>query len=449
MDVKVVLVGAGSQAFGMKTMTNLIWSLDVFDGATVCLHDVDEGELKRTRGLAELANRQLAEIPPDEEGVPHGQFKIEATTDRREAFENADFIVSSIEINRYPLWKEDYEVPVSLGSTQIYGENGGPGGLFHACRVIPPVVEICQDVEDVCPDAWFFNYTNPMIRVCTAIQRATPKVKFCGLCHEFLGMVNRVNQMFKDRLGGGKKERPFVENFHMTTAGLNHFAFLQELRDQETGEDLLPEIGPRLERHFAQKNPLMWFLFQKFGQVVYTDDSHSGEYVGWAREISTVRGYDWDRHQALDAKRREDVTRILEGGAEFYWWMSLVNERVVDIMKGLLTDDRGYRELAVNVGNDAGLIPGIPSDMVVEVPALVSKGGIRGERITTIPKGVLGLLRHEAAVSDLAVEAALTGDRDVALQALLLDGTVPTPEIAEKILKTMLERQKKYLPQFW
>ncbi|MHA1299777.1 MAG: family 4 glycosyl hydrolase [Candidatus Helarchaeota archaeon] len=449
VEKKFVLVGAGSQSFGMKTMTNIIWELETFDGSTICLHDIDEIELKRTKMLADIAVKQLEEIAkdPEEDELPKGTLKVEATLNRKEAFENADFIISSIEINRYPLWKMDYYIPIERGSKQIYGENGGPGGTFHSLRVIPPVVEICKDVEDICPNAFFFNYTNPMSRVCLAIHRATPKVKFAGLCHEFIGMKHRIENMFRDILPKDYKSKNFEEYFRMTTAGLNHFAFLQELVDLKRNKNLLPEIGPRLKKHYAEKNPLMWYLFEKFGQVPYTEDSHSGEYIGWARGISNVYGYPWDEHMKADEKRRKETLESLEKGTEFFWWLTRPEERVVEIIKGIVLD-LGYRELAVNIPNK-GYIPCLWNDVVVEVPAKIDKNGFHGETINTFPKGIQGLLRQEAIQHDLCVEAALTGAKDVLLQCLLLDSTIHEARDAEKIMNAMLEKQKKYLPQFF
>ncbi len=445
-EKKIVLVGAGSQAFGMKTMAGLIWELKTFDGATICLHDINAEELKRTKALADVAVKQLSEVPPEEDSVPHGTFKIEATLDRKKAFEHADFIVSSIEINRYPLWKDDYNVPVELGSTQIYGENGGPGGFFHACRVIPPIIEITQDAWDICPRAYFFNYTNPMIRVTSAIHRAVPKLHAYGLCHEFLGMRSRIISMWQDRFG--KLTREKFENYcEMVTAGLNHFAFVQKLVDKKTGDNMLPDLPARLREHFGDSQPLNIYLAEHYGQVAYTEDSHSGEYIPWARAISKVHGYNWDEHQKQDDKRRSELNANLTRGAEFFWWLERSSERVVDIIKGMMTN-AGYVEGAVNVSNADGVLSFLPKDIAVEVPTMVDATGLHGQSITSIPKGIQGLLRHEAIVSDLGVEAALTGDRDLALQALLADGTCPTPEIADKILKTMLQKQKKYLPKF-
>ncbi|MHA1821062.1 MAG: family 4 glycosyl hydrolase [Promethearchaeota archaeon] len=448
VEKKFVLVGAGSQSFGMKTMTNLIWDVSLFDGSTICLHDINETELKRTKMLADLAIKQLEDIAkdPEETELPKGTFKIEATLDRKEAFENADFIISSIEINRYPLWKQDYYMPVERGSSQIYGENGGPGGLFHSLRIIPPIVEITKDVEDICPDAFFFNYSNPMSRVTLAIKRATPKVKFAGLCHEFIGMKRRIEKMYADYLPKDYSTKDFEKVFRMTTAGLNHFAFLQELIHLESNKDLLPEIEPRLKKHYSERNPLMYYLYNKFGQVPYTEDSHSGEYIGWARGISNVYGYNWDEHQRADENRRKEMMKNLEKGTEFFWWLQPTEERVVEIIKGIVFD-KGYRELAVNIPND-GYLPFLWNDVVVEVPAKIDKYGFHGETINTIPKGIQGLLRQEAIQHDLCVEAALTGDKDVLLQALLLDHNIHSHTSAEKIMKDMLEKQKKYLPQF-
>jgi alpha-galactosidase/6-phospho-beta-glucosidase family protein len=117
-------------------------------------------------------------------------------------------------------------------------------------------------------------------------------------------------------------------------------------------------------------------------------------------------------------------------------------------MKGII-NDTGYLEGAVNISNTDEFLPFLPGNIAVEVPAVIDAQGLHGQEITTLPKGIQSLLRHEAVVSDLGVEAALTGDRSVALQALLADGTCPTPEIAENILNTMLEKQRKYLPQFF
>jgi alpha-galactosidase len=274
-----------------------------------------------------------------------------------------------------------------------------------------------------------------------------PKLRAIGLCHEFLGMRGRVIQMWRDEVGSLQREN-FETEFDMVTAGLNHFAFVQKLVRRATGEDLLPELPARMHPMFGESQPLNMYLLDHYGQAAYTEDSHSGEYIPWARHISNIYGYNWDENQRSDAKQREEILKNLESGPNFFWWLERSGERVAEIIKGIL-DDTGYVEGAVNIPNAEGLLPFLPGNIAVEVPAVIDAQGLHGQEITTLPKGIQGLLRHEAVVSDLGIEAALTGDKDVALQALLADGTCPTPEIAENILNTMLEKQRKYLPQFF
>ncbi|MHA1242676.1 MAG: family 4 glycosyl hydrolase [Promethearchaeota archaeon] len=163
MKCKIVLVGAGSSSFGPATLLDLFQS-EVLHGSTIVLHDIDKDHLN-----------VIYELITNENKIHNDKFVIEQTTDRRSALKGADFIISSIEVgDRYKLWREDYEIPRKYGSTQILGECGGPGGTMHAFRIIPPIVDIVKDVNAICPDAFFVNFSNPMARVCLAIKRATP-----------------------------------------------------------------------------------------------------------------------------------------------------------------------------------------------------------------------------------------------------------------------------------
>ena len=492
-DTKIVLIGAGSSKFGMKTMTNIIWELENgFDGCTVTLLDINEKEVNRTKAMGEVAIKQLKEMHEDEDEedeeqpLPKGTFKVEATTNRKEALENATFIVNSIEINRYPLWTQDYTIPHSCGSSLVYGENGGPGGMFHTARLIPALTEIIQDVSDICPNAYFFNYTNPMSRVCLAMNLAAPKMqgKIIGLCHEVNGQRHRVTQMFKDRTESVSKFNQnihypqkkgvsyFDDVFRMTTCGLNHFAFMTELRDLKTDEDLMPMVLERAKETYGTHKEMrlnLWYA-EHFGQMQYTEDSHSGEYTSWAGDLTELakpsaemapwavdlsdNGYlnKWDAKLKMDITLREEHHKMMDNGSfdQMMWWITPSGERVGEIMKGLMgiTD---YRELAVNVMND-GYIPGLWRDVVVEVPARIHKGQITPEVCSGsngLNQGTLALTRKEALVHEISVKASMEGDRDMLFQALCLDNTVPNPKVARDILDKMLKAQEKYLPQFF
>ena len=162
MKKKIVLIGAGSTSFGPSMFTDLYLS-KILDGSTIVLHDIDKEKLEIIYELLTIENE-----------LRNNKFIIERTNNRRKALKNADFIINSIEVgNRMELWRQDYKVPRDYGSTQVLGENGGPGGTFHSFRVIPPIIEIVKDVEKICPNAFFINFSNPMSRVCLAIKRCT------------------------------------------------------------------------------------------------------------------------------------------------------------------------------------------------------------------------------------------------------------------------------------
>jgi len=164
--MKIVLVGAGSAQFGCGTLGDIFCS-KLLEGSEISLLDIDAQSLDKVLRIAKAAIQR------------HGlKYTVNATTDRKLAFKGADFIISSIEVgNRFQLWDEDWKVPQQYGVRQVYGENGGPGGLFHALRIVPVILEIVKDAMEVCPDAWVFNYSNPMTAICTTVKRSSPQTK--------------------------------------------------------------------------------------------------------------------------------------------------------------------------------------------------------------------------------------------------------------------------------
>jgi alpha-galactosidase len=177
MDKRIVLIGAGSLQFGYGTIGDVLQS-DVLAGSHIVLHDINPVS------MAVVAKKGQEFIQTHD--LP---FTISATTERKEALQGADFVVISIEVgDRFELWEQDWRIPQQYGVMQVYGENGGPGGLFHALRITPPILEICADVMAICPEAFVFNFSNPMSRICTTVTRAFPQIKFIGLCHEIASL---------------------------------------------------------------------------------------------------------------------------------------------------------------------------------------------------------------------------------------------------------------------
>ncbi len=170
-------MGAGSAQFGLGTLGDIMQSKTLV-GSTISLVDINAEALRK------VYNKATAFVEAN--NLP---FTIEATTERKEALQGCDAVVISIEVgNRFQLWDEDWTTAQQYGISQVYGENGGPGGVFHSLRIIPVIMDICKDVISLCPDAWIFNYSNPMTSIVTTVLRKYPSLKFVGICHEIASL---------------------------------------------------------------------------------------------------------------------------------------------------------------------------------------------------------------------------------------------------------------------
>jgi alpha-galactosidase len=436
------LIGAGSATFGLRTLGSIFQS-EALRGSTVVLHDINPQALQRIEGIARSYLQKHA-LP----------YKLSVTTSRREALEGATFCVIAIEVgDRFELWEQDWKIPLQYGFQQVFGENGGPGGLFHALRIIPPILEICSDIAALCPDATIINLSNPMSRVCLAMKRAYPHLHFVGLCHEVGSLPVHLPRILDTPLS----------DLSFTAGGLNHFSVLLDVRYKETGEDAYPDVRKKAPAYFESLPPLTQMLregfsgklpqtaankrwadrelfkvmLERFGYLPITEDSHFGEYIHWAYDVVDHKGildfYTWYKAWSSERATESHLEAMLE---EEHWG-------TVPIIEGIVTDS-SRKEMAVNLLNQ-GLIDNLPQDLVVEVPAVIDGDGVHGVKLGALPKGIAGLMRIQAVVQDLTVEAALSGSRDLALQALLVDPVVDSVERAEALLDTMLDRQQPYL----
>ena len=444
MSQRIVLIGAGSAQFGYGTIGDILQS-KVLEGSHIVLHDINP----KTLATVEEYGRAFI----IEHDLP---FTISATTSRAEAFQGADFLINSIEVgNRFDLWEQDWRIPQQYGINQVYGENGGPGGLFHSLRIIPPILEICADAVKICPEATVFNYSNPMSRICTTVTRAFPDLKFVGLCHEIASLA-----VFLPQILGV----PF-EALEVRAAGLNHFSAVLTAKYKDSGNDAYPDIRAKAPRFFEKMPSLhttykyfketgQWpekpedfaavetepwperrvfqVMLEKFGLMPITSDSHFGEYIQWAYDITDHKGildfYNFYKEYLMNVKPKIELR---------------LGERVIAIIEGILTDS-GYVEAAVNIPNQ-GSIANLPDWIAVEVPATVDKNGIHGLCLGELPHGFAGLLMNQVAVHDLTAEAVLKKSKALALQALLVDPIVSQYRGLEEMLNTMIEYQEKWL----
>ena len=445
MSAKIVLIGAGSAQFGFDMLGDFFQSPALTD-CHIVLHDINAESLERVR----RAGQDFVEANALE-------VEISATLSREEALAGADFCVIAIEVgDRFALWEQDQSVPRQFGFHQTFGENGGPGGLFHALRIVPPILEICADIDKICPEAWVFNYSNPMSRICTTVCRAFPQLKFVGLCHEIASLYQHLPAIL---------DTP-ISNLEFRAGGLNHFSVLVEIAYRDSGKNAYPEVLAKAADYFERLPDLgsimkrllaaeagetlasesewresvsPWsergafrVLLEKFHCLPITTDSHIGEYLQWAPEVAD--------HKAVLDFYTYYKKWTLRGNPKI---KSTQSERLVSIIEGILTDER-YEEAAVNLPN-RGLIPQLPDFIVVEVPAWVDGKGISGIRLDSIPQGFAGLLANQVAVHDLVAQAIIEGSKDLAVQALLVDPVVDKVGAAAPLIEAMVELQPRYL----
>lgn len=427
MHQKIVLIGAGSVNFGLPMLGDIFKS-EVLQGSEIVLIDIDRDALGRVEKEAQRYIRDK-DLP----------FTVSASDDRREAMKGADVCISSIEVgDRFDLWEKDWKVPLQFGIRQVYGENGGPGGLFHALRIIPPILDICGDVMDISPNALVINLSNPMIRISHAVHTKYPDLNYVGLCHEVTSLVDHLPMLLGTPLS----------NLKIRAGGFNHFSVLVEAKYLDSGKDAYPDILAKAPAYFETAPASFGYvgergLFQeilaKFGVLPITTDSHLGEYIHWAYDVVDHEG-------------------ILKFFYNYQDWLAFVHQfsmeqlgsiweaerwRIVPIIEGMLKDSH-HEELAVNIPNK-GFIPYLPENQAVEVPAVVDKNGIHGIRLENYPKAFAGLLMNQVAVNNLTTEAVLTGSKAVALQALLVDPVVNSLHNAEQLLETIIDLEKPYL----
>ena len=442
MSTRIVLIGAGSAQFGFDMLGDVFQS-EILAGCHVVLHDINAEALERVR--------QAGQDYIEAKGLP---TTLSATLSRPEALAGADYCVIAIEVgDRFALWEQDQRTPRELGLQQVFGENGGPGGLFHSLRVVPPILEICADIQKICPDAWVFNYSNPMSRICTTVHRAFPDLHFVGLCHEIASLYQHLPLIL---------DTP-IENLSFRAGGLNHFSVLTDIHYRDSGKDAYPEVLEKAPDYFEKamdfghvmkkawnavneiemsaeeeivhpwsERGVFRVLLEKFHCLPITTDSHIGEYVPW--------GHDAADHRAVMEFYVYYKKWTLRGNPEI---KEARRERMIKIVEAIETDE-AYEEAAVNLPNH-GFLDALPEWMVVEVPGFVNGKGVEGVRLENMSPGFAGLLANQVAIHDISAQAIIKGSKDLVLQALLVDPNVDKVSAAEELVEKMIAMQPEYL----
>ena len=428
---KITFLGAGSTVFA-KNLIGDILGFPELAGSTISLFDIDAERLR----TSEIVARKIA-------GALGASPTIEATTDRRRALDGADYAICMIQVAGYkPGTVVDFEVPKKYGLRQTIADTLGIGGIMRGLRTIPVLLDMCRDMEEVCPDVTFLQYVNPMAMNCWAISRAST-IKTVGLCHSVQGTAH---ELARD-IGVPADEINYV------CAGINHVAFY--LRFERDGASLYPQIRQVIdEGRVPAHNRVRYEMFKRLGYFVTESSEHFSEYTPWfikrdrpdiieqfnipldeyiTRCENQIAG--WHRTKALyESDEPIEVKRSPEYGSLIIHSIETGTPRVI------------YG----NVPN-RGLIDNLPQGCCVEVPVLVDKSGLQPTKIGALPPQLAALMQTNVNVQSLTVEAALTRKREHIYHAAMLDphtGAELSLDQIWSLVDDLIAAHGDWLPQY-
>ena len=417
---KIAMIGAGSVVFA-KNLLGDILSYPELAGCEIALMDIDPERLR----VAEIVARRVA-------AAVGATPAIRATTDRRRALDGADYAVNMIQVGGYrPSTVIDFDIPRKYGLRQTIADTLGIGGIFRALRTIPVVLDMCRDMEAVCPDVVFLNYVNPMAMVTGAALKAT-RINTVGLCHSVQGTAEQLARYL---------DVP-AEAMEYRCAGINHMAFYLELR--ANGEDAYPllrakygdqdaypplpipdEVARPDSVQLRMHDAVRFEVFRRLGYFVTESSEHFAEYVPWF--ISRDHPELIERfHIPLD----EYLTRCEQQNAR---WAAMRDEltntdhplavRRTSEYCARIIRARETNEPAVIYGNvlNHGLITNLPDGCTVEVPCLVDANGVQPTVVGDLPVHLAALMRTNINVQEVTVAAVLEGKKEHVYHAAMLD----------------------------
>ncbi len=435
--LKIAFIGAGSIGFTRRLVTDIL-SQASLQKCTLSLLDIDSVRLK-------LAKRCVERI------VEEGKFpaKVEATLDRKKALKGAKYVVITILAGDIDVFRPEIEIPKKYGVKICIGDTLGPAGVFRALRTIPVMLDICRDIERVCPEAFILNYTNPMSMNCRAVQRNT-SLKFIGLCHSVQG----ISEMLARWIGAPAEEIDFL------CAGINHQAWFLEYKWK--GKDAYPLIKEAIKKKKNYEEEIVLCeMFKHLDYFITESSGHNSEYNAWFRKRPDLlkrycfRGTGWNPGRTgyiLNeyGKNRKGWRKQMRQFAESKEPVDLTpSHEYASYILNAIETDKAFK-FNGNVRN-TGLITNLARDCCVEVPVIADRRGFQPLYVGALPPQLAALNNMNVAVEEMAVEAAFTGDRRLVFHACAYDpltsAVLSLPEI-EKMVNELFRVQAKYLPEF-
>ena len=447
---KLTIIGAGSTVFTKNIVVDLL-TIKQFKSIEIALMDIDQNRLLKTKEVLEIIAKKMGATP-----------KISLHTNRRESLLDADFVQTTIQVGGYkPSTVIDFEIPKKFGLNQTIADTLGIGGIMRSLRTIPVLLNIAEDIEQVCPNALWMQYVNPMCTNMIAINKVFPNIRNIGLCHSVQGTAEMLAEDLQEN----------IKNISYQCAGINHMAFFQKFEKISTGEDLYPKLKRLADQILSDKKissrtkkqeypgrnlheKVRYEILKRFGFFVTESSEHFAEYVPWFIKPN--------REELIEKYKIPVDEYILR--CEYY--SELWNELDKDI--SIITNEAIKRsheyasyiiDAIVNnnkftvYGNvmNNGLIENLPSNCCVEVPCIVDNKGFYPQKIGRLPEQLSALMRTNINVQILTAEAALTKKREHIYHAAMLDPLTASHLSIDEIYALtdeMLEAHSDYLPEY-
>ncbi|TFH18026.1 MAG: alpha-galactosidase [Lentisphaerales bacterium] len=435
---KIVFIGAGSLGF-TRSLVRDVLTYPLLKDATLALVDIDEEKLGWAKQMVEKL-------------VAMGNYpaKVIATTDRKKVLKDADAVCVTILCGSVDIWQHDILIPKKYGVDTNVGDTRGPSGVFRALRTIPTMLDICRDMEKLCPNAIMLNYTNPMAMLCHAMQRTT-SLQVTGLCHSVQGTAMQL---------AGWLKIPY-KDLDYTCAGINHLSWYVKL--ERNGRDLYPRLRRIVQsnRKILNEEQVRNEMFLALGYFVTESSGHNSEYNWWFRKRPDLikkyctKGTGWNPgHYAYILKDYQQREKTWRKGVKAWLKeekpMSL--DRGMEYAASIMNAFVGGEQYTFN-GNvpNTGLVTNLPHGACVEVPVVASRNGVQPIHVGALPQQCAVLTGLTAQIEMMAVEGCLTGNAELVYQAIAHDPlTAATLSLAEirKMVKEMFQRNRRHLPHF-
>ena len=399
MKPTIVIVGAGSVEFTRELLGDIL-SFPELGSVRIVLHDIDVERLETAEAIAR-ATAHAAGAQPE----------VVASTDRRHALDGADYVINVIQVGMHEATVRDFEIPAKYGLTQTIADTIGVGGIFRGLRTFPVLADIARDMEQICPDAWLLNYTNPMAMNVTFLHHIAPRLKVLGLCHSvywtMVGLCDLVDVPYDD--------------VSYWSAGVNHQAWV--LRWERGGRDLYPLLDQRIASDAELRRRVRVDMYRRLGYYPTETSEHSSEYVPWylrhpdeidrlrinIGEYVSISEANLAEYRRVRAELADTETLPIDKGSTEY---------APQVIHSLETGTT--RVISANVVND-GFITNLPDGVAVEVPTMLDALGAHPMAVGDLPPQCAALNRGFLGPVDLTVRAAVGGDPRLVRAAAMVD----------------------------